>query len=50
VIPVSGGSAAGPALAFNAAQLLVAVIAFRLDREPLGPLWALPLQQSSTAR
>jgi cellulose synthase/poly-beta-1,6-N-acetylglucosamine synthase-like glycosyltransferase/peptidoglycan/xylan/chitin deacetylase (PgdA/CDA1 family) len=32
-------------LAFNAAQLVVAVIAFRLDREPLGPLWALPLQQ-----
>jgi cellulose synthase/poly-beta-1,6-N-acetylglucosamine synthase-like glycosyltransferase/peptidoglycan/xylan/chitin deacetylase (PgdA/CDA1 family) len=32
-------------LAFNAAQVLVAVIAFRLDREPLGPLWALPLQQ-----
>jgi cellulose synthase/poly-beta-1,6-N-acetylglucosamine synthase-like glycosyltransferase/peptidoglycan/xylan/chitin deacetylase (PgdA/CDA1 family) len=32
-------------LAFNAAQLLVAVVAFRLDREPLGPLWALPLQQ-----
>jgi cellulose synthase/poly-beta-1,6-N-acetylglucosamine synthase-like glycosyltransferase/peptidoglycan/xylan/chitin deacetylase (PgdA/CDA1 family) len=32
-------------LAFNAAQLAVAVVAFRLDREPLGPLWALPLQQ-----
>jgi cellulose synthase/poly-beta-1,6-N-acetylglucosamine synthase-like glycosyltransferase/peptidoglycan/xylan/chitin deacetylase (PgdA/CDA1 family) len=32
-------------LAFNAAQLVVAVVAFRLDREPLGPLWALPLQQ-----
>jgi hypothetical protein len=32
-------------LAFNAAQLVVAVVAFRLDREPLGPLWALPLLQ-----
>jgi cellulose synthase/poly-beta-1,6-N-acetylglucosamine synthase-like glycosyltransferase/peptidoglycan/xylan/chitin deacetylase (PgdA/CDA1 family) len=32
-------------LAFNATQLVVAVVAFRLDREPLGPLWALPLQQ-----
>jgi len=32
-------------LAFNAAQLVVAVVAFRLDREPLGPIWALPLQQ-----
>jgi hypothetical protein len=32
-------------LAFNAAQLVVAVVAFRLDREPLGPLWAIPLQQ-----
>jgi cellulose synthase/poly-beta-1,6-N-acetylglucosamine synthase-like glycosyltransferase/peptidoglycan/xylan/chitin deacetylase (PgdA/CDA1 family) len=32
-------------LAFNAVQLVVAVVAFRLDREPLGPLWALPLQQ-----
>ncbi|MEV4630446.1 glycosyltransferase [Micromonospora sp. NPDC049523] len=26
-------------------QLVTAVVAFRLDREKLGPLWALPLQQ-----
>jgi hypothetical protein len=26
-------------------QLATAVYAFRLDREPLRPLWALPLQQ-----
>ena len=32
-------------LAFNAAQLVLAAYAFRLDREPLRPLWALPLQQ-----
>jgi cellulose synthase/poly-beta-1,6-N-acetylglucosamine synthase-like glycosyltransferase/peptidoglycan/xylan/chitin deacetylase (PgdA/CDA1 family) len=32
-------------LAFTALQLAVAVYAFRLDREPLRPLWALPLQQ-----
>jgi hypothetical protein len=25
--------------------LLLAVFAFRLDREPLRPLWALPVQQ-----
>lgn len=31
--------------AFNVLQLLMAVFAFRLDREPLRPLWALPLQQ-----
>jgi cellulose synthase/poly-beta-1,6-N-acetylglucosamine synthase-like glycosyltransferase len=31
--------------AFNAVQLVIAGYAFRLDREPLGPLWALPLQQ-----
>jgi cellulose synthase/poly-beta-1,6-N-acetylglucosamine synthase-like glycosyltransferase len=30
---------------FNLAQLLIAIYAFRLDREPLRPLWALPLQQ-----
>jgi cellulose synthase/poly-beta-1,6-N-acetylglucosamine synthase-like glycosyltransferase/peptidoglycan/xylan/chitin deacetylase (PgdA/CDA1 family) len=30
---------------FNLLQLAVAVYAFRLDREPLRPLWALPLQQ-----
>jgi cellulose synthase/poly-beta-1,6-N-acetylglucosamine synthase-like glycosyltransferase len=32
-------------LGFNALQLLLAFFAFRMDREPLGPLWALPLQQ-----
>ncbi len=32
-------------LAFNAVQLLIAVYGFKLDREPLRPLWALPLQQ-----
>jgi cellulose synthase/poly-beta-1,6-N-acetylglucosamine synthase-like glycosyltransferase len=32
-------------LAFNLLQLVVAVFAFRLDREPLKPLWAMPLQQ-----
>ena len=32
-------------LAFNAVQLLIAAYAFKLDREPLRPLWALPLQQ-----
>jgi cellulose synthase/poly-beta-1,6-N-acetylglucosamine synthase-like glycosyltransferase len=32
-------------LAFTAAQLMLAVFAFRLDREPLRPLWAVPLQQ-----
>ena len=31
--------------AFNLVQLGMAVFAFRLDREPLRPLWALPLQQ-----
>lgn len=31
--------------AFNAVQLSIAAFAFRLDREPLRPLWALPLQQ-----
>jgi hypothetical protein len=31
--------------AFNAVQLGMAVFAFRLDREPLRPLWALPFQQ-----
>jgi len=30
---------------FNLVQLAMAVFAFRLDREPLRPLWALPLQQ-----
>ncbi len=32
-------------LGFNALQLALAAFAFRIDREPLGPLWALPLQQ-----
>jgi len=31
--------------AFNLLQVGLAAFAFRLDREPLGPLWALPLQQ-----
>jgi cellulose synthase/poly-beta-1,6-N-acetylglucosamine synthase-like glycosyltransferase/peptidoglycan/xylan/chitin deacetylase (PgdA/CDA1 family) len=30
---------------FNLVQLMIAVYAFKLDREPLRPLWALPLQQ-----
>jgi cellulose synthase/poly-beta-1,6-N-acetylglucosamine synthase-like glycosyltransferase len=32
-------------LGFNALQLALATFAFRIDREPLRPLWALPLQQ-----
>jgi cellulose synthase/poly-beta-1,6-N-acetylglucosamine synthase-like glycosyltransferase/peptidoglycan/xylan/chitin deacetylase (PgdA/CDA1 family) len=32
-------------LGFNAFQLVLAVYAFRLDRESLKPLWAMPLQQ-----
>jgi cellulose synthase/poly-beta-1,6-N-acetylglucosamine synthase-like glycosyltransferase/peptidoglycan/xylan/chitin deacetylase (PgdA/CDA1 family) len=32
-------------LGFNLVQLAVAAYAFRLDGEPLRPLWALPLQQ-----
>jgi hypothetical protein len=32
-------------LGFNALQLGVAAFGFRLDREPLRPLWAMPLQQ-----
>jgi hypothetical protein len=31
--------------AFNVLQLALAVYAFRLDRESIRPLWALPLQQ-----
>ena len=31
--------------AFNAVQVALAAYAFRLDHEPLRPLWALPLQQ-----
>ena len=32
-------------VAFNILQLSLGVYAFRLDRESLRPLWALPLQQ-----
>ena len=32
-------------LGFNLLQVVIAVIAFRLDGESLRPLWALPLQQ-----
>jgi cellulose synthase/poly-beta-1,6-N-acetylglucosamine synthase-like glycosyltransferase len=32
-------------LGFNALQLLLAGVAFKMDRESLRPLWALPLQQ-----
>jgi hypothetical protein len=32
-------------LAMLGMQLLTAVVAFKLDREKLGPLWTLPLQQ-----
>jgi cellulose synthase/poly-beta-1,6-N-acetylglucosamine synthase-like glycosyltransferase len=32
-------------LAFNVLQLAIGWYAFRLDREPAGPLWAMPLQQ-----
>ena len=32
-------------LAFLVVQLVIAAYAFRLDGEPLGPLWTLPLQQ-----
>jgi cellulose synthase/poly-beta-1,6-N-acetylglucosamine synthase-like glycosyltransferase len=32
-------------LGFNVLQLVIAVIAFRLDGESLRPLWALPLEQ-----
>jgi cellulose synthase/poly-beta-1,6-N-acetylglucosamine synthase-like glycosyltransferase/peptidoglycan/xylan/chitin deacetylase (PgdA/CDA1 family) len=32
-------------VAFNLFQIAVAICAFRMDREPLRPLWALPLQQ-----
>ena len=37
--------AAAAWLGVLAVQILTAVLAFRLDREPLRPLWALPLQQ-----
>jgi glycosyltransferase involved in cell wall biosynthesis len=32
-------------LGFTGAQVLLAVVAFRLDRERMRPLWAVPLQQ-----
>ena len=32
-------------LGFNVLQLVLAGFAFRMDKEPLAPLWALPLQQ-----
>jgi hypothetical protein len=32
-------------VAFNLFQLAIAICAFRMDRESLRPLWALPLQQ-----
>ena len=32
-------------IVFNVVQMLIAVYGFRLDRESLKPLWALPLQQ-----
>jgi cellulose synthase/poly-beta-1,6-N-acetylglucosamine synthase-like glycosyltransferase/peptidoglycan/xylan/chitin deacetylase (PgdA/CDA1 family) len=32
-------------LGFNALQVVLAAFAFRMDKEPLRPLWALPLQQ-----
>jgi hypothetical protein len=32
-------------LAMLVVQVLTAVLAFRLDHEPLRPLWSLPLQQ-----
>jgi cellulose synthase/poly-beta-1,6-N-acetylglucosamine synthase-like glycosyltransferase/peptidoglycan/xylan/chitin deacetylase (PgdA/CDA1 family) len=32
-------------LAMLVVQTITAILAFRLDREPLGPLWTLPLQQ-----
>jgi cellulose synthase/poly-beta-1,6-N-acetylglucosamine synthase-like glycosyltransferase/peptidoglycan/xylan/chitin deacetylase (PgdA/CDA1 family) len=45
-IAVSGDLTAGVAwLAMLGLQLFTAVIAFRLDRESLRPLWSLPLQQ-----
>jgi cellulose synthase/poly-beta-1,6-N-acetylglucosamine synthase-like glycosyltransferase/peptidoglycan/xylan/chitin deacetylase (PgdA/CDA1 family) len=43
---VTGDLAAGLAwLAMLGLQMITAVIAFRLDRESLRPLWSLPLQQ-----
>ncbi|HEY8545743.1 MAG TPA: glycosyltransferase family 2 protein, partial [Acidimicrobiales bacterium] len=47
VAVATGGSRAVLAgwVTFTLAQLALAAVAFRLDREPLGPLWAVPLQQ-----
>jgi cellulose synthase/poly-beta-1,6-N-acetylglucosamine synthase-like glycosyltransferase/peptidoglycan/xylan/chitin deacetylase (PgdA/CDA1 family) len=39
------GVVAGAYAAFLAVQVATTAYAFRLDSEPLGPLWALPLQQ-----
>jgi hypothetical protein len=45
-IAVTGSLTAGLAwLAMLGLQLVTAVVAFRLDRESLRPLWSLPLQQ-----
>ena len=32
-------------MGFNALLFGLAIYSFRLDREPLGPLWVMPLQQ-----
>jgi cellulose synthase/poly-beta-1,6-N-acetylglucosamine synthase-like glycosyltransferase/peptidoglycan/xylan/chitin deacetylase (PgdA/CDA1 family) len=45
MLALNPARAIGVWLAFNALQLTAAVYAFRLDRERLRPLWALPLQQ-----
>lgn len=45
MVVLNPARAIGVWLAFNALQLITAVYAFRLDRERLRPLWALPLQQ-----
>ncbi|MBX6748621.1 MAG: glycosyltransferase family 2 protein [Micromonosporaceae bacterium] len=45
-LAVTGSLTAGLGwLAMLGLQLITAVVAFRLDREPLRPLWSLPLQQ-----
>jgi cellulose synthase/poly-beta-1,6-N-acetylglucosamine synthase-like glycosyltransferase/peptidoglycan/xylan/chitin deacetylase (PgdA/CDA1 family) len=41
----SPGPVLGYWIGFNLLQLAVAICAFRMDRESLRPLWALPLQQ-----
>jgi cellulose synthase/poly-beta-1,6-N-acetylglucosamine synthase-like glycosyltransferase/peptidoglycan/xylan/chitin deacetylase (PgdA/CDA1 family) len=38
-------SVAGIWVGYNILQLLLGIYAFKLDREPLRPLWTLPLQQ-----